>query len=200
MLRTMPLTSKNMLNMTFDLLSSVSATPETFSGFSGAWFPGHTQKSTSHHQFWRRLMISRHTRKRRSFWLLFRLTKSVIFFQTLSFFITSWLVIIWTVNRRSLYTTCFTHWKFNLALLIEDLPLLQSYFTSLEHLFHSRAWHDVLSIYLLKRFKCLRRSFPQPNQKFPIYFLLGAHHWFLSTHSWMTRKSWVVNNSLWKKT
>ena len=55
---------------------------------------------------------------------------SLIIYQTLYFFMSSWLVIIWTVNRHLPHTTHFTHATLISVLLVEGLPFLESSFMS----------------------------------------------------------------------
>ena len=55
---------------------------------------------------------------------------SVIIFQTLSFFMSSWLTIIQTDNRQTLYTTCFIRLVVTSVLLFKNLQLLKSSFTA----------------------------------------------------------------------
>ena len=119
---------------------------------------------------WKRSMMSWHTSMRgffkssfSSFGTIFAQTfhmpqSSVIIFQTLSFFISSWLAIIQTINRRSLHTTCFTSLTLNSFLLVESLCSWSHPSLSLEPLVPLKnicAWHGAISIQLLKCFKCL---------------------------------------------
>ena len=93
--------------------------------------------------FWRCSMMSWHICMWHFFWRsfsslgtifaqTFRMPKSlVIIFQTLSFFMSIWRAIIWTVNRRSPRTICFTCSKFTSVLLVEGFSLRKSSSTSL---------------------------------------------------------------------
>ena len=92
------------LTFEFILFSSTSVTSETFTGYSGAclrvvpktsWL---ISNDNSKKWVWFSLMMSWHT------WIftqMFRIPKySVIIFQIRSFFMSSWLGIIWTINQR----------------------------------------------------------------------------------------------------
>ena len=123
--------------------------------------------------FWRCSMMPWHISMHCSFWSsysscgtifaqTFQMPKSlVIIFQTLSFFMSSRLAVIQTINQRLLQTICFTHSAFTSVLLVEGLPLLESSSTSLcpsLNLFcHSKkmcSWRYIISKHLLKHFKC----------------------------------------------
>ena len=93
----------------------------------------------------------------------------------------TWLSIILTVNRRSLRTTCLIYSSLTSVLPIKCLPLLAPTCLSLNLLFHTYAWHDVISIHSLKHFKCLWRSFRKLDRKKLVYL-------FVIAHSWMTWK------------
>ena len=58
---------------------------------------------------------------------------SVIIFQTLFFFISSWFAIIWTIKRWSPQTTRLTRLTLTSVLLVESLPLLESSFNFWSH-------------------------------------------------------------------
>lgn len=91
--------------------------------------------------------------------------------QTLPFFMSSWLKIIWTVNQQSPYTTCSP----------ESCLLKASH--SLDHLPppHIYLWTSCVAekhmcvrcYYLHTLTKVLVTEFSQPNQNFQIYLLLG---------------------------
>ena len=126
----------------------------------------------------------------------------VIMFQTLSFFMFSWLAIIQTVNQHLPHTTCFICLMLTSVLLVESLLLLESFFISfclfLNLLCYSKmcVQHGIISIHSLKYFKCLWWSFHQLDKKFQFYTLLSVHHLFLSTQSWTTWKRYVNKSML----
>ena len=126
---------KNITNMNFTaLFSSASAMSETSTACSGSWFfmsywkiyvslPVMTLWSKSA-SVWRHLMKSWLTCMHHSFWSSFSILhtifvqtfqvpkSSVIIFPTLFFFFMShWLVVIWTVNWELSHTICLVwHW------------------------------------------------------------------------------------------
>ena len=104
-------------------------------------------------------------------------------FQTLFFFMSSWLVIIQTVYRWSLYTI----WLICM-MLISVSPLLESSFTSLRRslnlLCHSRTRmnHTVLSSYICSSIWNAWGASPQPDQNLQVYSLFGVHRSFLNVY------------------
>ena len=160
---------------------------------------------------WRCLMISWHTCMWCSFWssvstlginfmqTSYMLKSLVIIFQIL--FISNWLASIWTVNWPLTYTICLTHilcWPVLLKRLTTP-EIIFSLLTSLFELFaplrNVCITYGVISIHLLKHFKCLWSSFPRPDKKFQVYSLLSVHHLFLNAHGWATWKRQCVNKS-----
>ena len=55
--------------------------------------------------------------------------------------------------------------------------LLTPLFESLVSLKNTCVWHGVISIHLMKHFKCLWRSFFQLDQKFQAYLFFNAYRW-----------------------
>ena len=125
----------------------------------------------------------------------------VIIFQTLSFF--PYPADFWSFKQPT--NTCHTlpalpSWCWPQSCLL----MVSHSWSNLSppHVPHKNicVQHSVISIHLLKYFKCFWQSFPQLDQKFQVYSLLNVHHSFLSTHSWITWKGGSVNKkNLWKK-
>ena len=116
----------------------------------------------------------------------------------------SWFAIIQTVNRRSPHTTCIIHSMLTSVLLVEGLSRLRSFFASshasLNLLHHSKtARYCVISIHLLKHFKCLWRSFRQQDQRFQVYSLLGVHRSFFRIHSRKIGRKRALQTKAWAK-
>ena len=114
------------------------------------------------------------------------LKSSVIIFQSLFFFMPSWLVFTGTVNWRSPHITFLIHSTLTSVLPVEGLPLRESSFISLQHSlnleYNSKTHvHDVM----LSPYTCWNISNVCGgvflNQNFLFY-------WFLSDHSRMTWK------------
>ena len=84
----------------------------------------------------------------------------VIIFQTMSFIISNWLTIIQTRNQQLPYTTCLTCSTLKAfppgVIFHPFVPLLEPP-VPLKNMW---TLHGVISLDLLKHFKCLRRSFP----------------------------------------
>ena len=94
---------------------------------------------------------------------------SVIIFQILFFFMSSLLVVIQTVNWWSPHTTCL---NINISTDCWRLPTPGVAFHFLAFLFgplvplkNMCVGHGVISMHLLKHFKCLWRSFPPSRSK-----------------------------------
>ena len=198
---TIPLVSKNAISMSLILDLNCLA----FFGFGDdghfhwrLWrlVLGHIRRFKTHHQWWlgsvwRCSRMSWHTSTRRSFWSssrsfdtifaqIFHIPKSsVIIFHMLTRLISISSAIIWTVNRRSPRTICFTRSALSAVLLVEGLPLLESCSTSLRsslnHLCHSKTHERLISVHFLQHSKCIRWSFSQPDQKLQIDTLLCCH-------------------------
>ena len=117
--------------------------------------------------------------------LLFR--HSLIFGDDLpntALFHISWLVINWTVNRRSLNTTCLTHLILTAVLLVEGISLLKSSFiylrSSLNLLCHSEICVRNMMLSpctCWSILKCVKRSLLQMDPKIPVYLFLKAQRW-----------------------
>ena len=116
---------------------------------------------------------------------------SVIIFQTLSFFMSSWFTIIQSTHNHH---TCLTNSMLISVLLIEGLLLLESSFTFLfsswNLLCHLKmsAQRGVISHSLFEAFQVLVRIFPNWTESFKLYLFLGID-------SWMTWKR-GVNKSM----
>ena len=114
---------------------------------------------------WRHSIISGHSYMQHSFWSSFSILgtnflqtfsmpkSSMIIFQTLSSFMSSLLVIIQTVN-----------WQLPYPLDIDSSPTCWMPPTS-GVIFEPLVHDSIISIHLLKHFKCLWWSFPQPDKK-----------------------------------
>ena len=108
---------------------------------------------------------------------------SMIIFQTLSFFMSSWLAIIWIVNQWLPHTTCYTHSSMTSDLLVEGLPLSESSFTSsyssLNLSYQTRGHNLVLSPHtcwsISSSCDWVLPPPPPTDTKFQFYLLLGVY-------------------------
>ena len=96
----------------------------------------------------------------------------VIIFETLSFFMSSWLTVIQIVNWRSLHTTCLNCFMLTSVLLFKASHSWSHLSPPYNPLWTSCTTLKHLCIHLQKHFKHL--SFPHYDKKIQVYLFLGA--------------------------